>query len=72
MNVFDHIDTEAMARDGGENLPSTPPPGQVVGGAPGGDGTEQQLQIVLLSQLLRRGHEGAELHQDLKVGGHKT
>ena len=64
--VFDHVDTEAMPRDGGEHLPRAPPPGQVVGGAPGGDGTEQQLEVVLLGQLLRRRHKGAELHQDLQ------
>lgn len=62
MYVFNHVDTEAMSGDGGQHLPRTPPPGQVVGGAPGGDGTEQKLQVVFLGQLLRRGHKGAELH----------
>ena len=65
MYVFDHVDAEAVSGDGGEHLPRAPPPGQVVGGAPGRDGAEQQLQVVLLGQLLRRRHEGAELHQDL-------
>lgn len=41
MYVFDHVDAEAMSGDGCEDLASTPPPGQVVRGAPGGDGTEQ-------------------------------
>lgn len=65
MYVFDHVDAEAVSRDGGEHLPGASPPGQVMGGAPGGDGTEQQLEVVLLGQLLRRRHECAELHQDL-------
>ena len=65
MDVFDHVDAEAVSGDGGEHLPGALPPGQVVGGAPGGDGTEQQLEVVLLGQLLGRGHEGAQLHQDL-------
>lgn len=65
MYVFDHVDAEAVSGDGGEHLPSAPPPGQVVRRAPGGDGTEQQLEVVLLGQLLRRRHKGTELHQDL-------
>lgn len=65
MYVFDHVDAEAVAGDSGEHLPRAPPPGQVVGGAPGCDGTEQQLEVVLLSQLLRRRYKGAELHQNL-------
>lgn len=71
--VFDHVDTEAMSGDGGEHLPSAPPPGEVVGGAPGGDGTEKQLEVVLLGQLLGRRHKGAELHQNLQEWrGQKT
>lgn len=66
MYVFDHVDAEAVSGDGGEHLAGAPPPGQVVGGAPGGDGTEEELEVVLLRQLLRRRHEGAELHQDLQ------
>lgn len=69
MDVFDHVDAEAMAGDGGEHLPSAPPPGQVVWGAPGGDGTEEQLEVVFLGQLLGRGHERAQLHQDLRQDG---
>lgn len=65
MYVFDHVDAEAVTGDGGEHLPGAPPPWQVVGGAPRGDGTEQKLQVVLLSQLLCWRHEGAELHQNL-------
>lgn len=65
MDVFDHIDTESVSGDGGKHLACAPPPGQVVRGAPGGYGTEQQLQVVLLGQLLRRRHKGAEFHQDL-------
>lgn len=68
MYVFHHVDAEAMAGDGGEHLSGTPPPGKVVRRAPGGDGTEQQLEVVLLGQLLRRRHEGAELHQNLQSG----
>ena len=66
MYVFDHVDAQAVSGDSGEHLPCTPPPGQVVGGAPGGDGTEQQLKVVLLGQFLRRRHKGAQLHQDLQ------
>lgn len=63
--VFDHVDAEAVSGDSGEHLPSASPPGQVVGGTPGCDGTEQQLEVILLGQLLRRRHKGAELHQNL-------
>lgn len=66
MYVFDYIDAEAMSGDCGENLPRAPPPRQVVGGAPGGDGTEQQLEVILLGQLLRGRHKCAKLHQDLQ------
>lgn len=65
VDVFDHVDAEAVSGDGGEHLPGASPPGQVVWRTPGCDGTEQQLEVVLLSQLLRRGHKGAELHQNL-------
>lgn len=41
MDVFDHVDAEAVSGDGGEHLASTPPPGQVVRRTPGGDGTKQ-------------------------------
>ena len=64
--VFDHVDTQAVSGDGGQHLPRAPPPGQVVGGTPGGDGTEQQLEVILLGQLFSRRHKGAELHQDLQ------
>lgn len=64
--VFDHVDAEAVSGDGGEHLSCAPPPGQVVRGAPGRYGTEQQLQVVLLGQLLCWGDEGAQLHQDLQ------
>lgn len=63
--VFDHIDAEAMSGNSGEHLPRTPPPRQVVGGAPRGDGTEQQLQVIFLGQLLSRRHECAEFNQNL-------
>lgn len=63
--VFDHIDTEAVSGDGCEHLPRTPPPRQVVGGAPRGDGTEQQLEVIFLGQLLGGRHECAEFHQNL-------
>lgn len=66
MYVFDYIDAEAMSGDCGEHLPCTPPPRQVMGGAPGGDGTEQQLEVILLGQLLRGRHKCAKLHQDLQ------
>lgn len=65
MYVFDHIDTEAVSGDGCEHLPCTPPPRQVVRGAPRGDGTEQQLEVIFLGQLLGRRHECAEFHQNL-------
>lgn len=65
MYVFDHVYAEAVSGDGGEHLPRTPPPRQIVGGAPGGDGTEQQLEVIFLGQLLGRRHEGAEFHQNL-------
>lgn len=65
VDVFDHVDTEAVSGDGGEHLPRTPPPRQVVGGAPRGDGTEQQLEVVLLGQFFGGGHKCAEFHQDL-------
>lgn len=65
MYVFDHVDTEAMSGDGGEHLPCALPPGQVVGGAPRSDGTEEQLEVILLGQLLRRGHKVTEFYQDL-------
>lgn len=41
VDVFDHVDAEAVSGDGGEHLAGTPPPGQVVRGTPGGDGTKQ-------------------------------
>lgn len=41
VDVFDHVDAEAVSGDGGEHLASTPPPGQVVRRTPGGDGTKQ-------------------------------
>lgn len=41
VDVFDHVDAEAVSGDGGEHLPSTPPPGQVVRRTPGGDGAKQ-------------------------------
>lgn len=63
--VFDHVDTEAVSGDGGEHLSSAGPPGQVVWRAPGCDGTEEKLQVVLLGQLLRRRHVVTQLHQDL-------
>lgn len=72
VDVLDHVDAEAVPGDGGEHLRRAPSPGQVVGGTPGGDGAEQQLQVVLLGQLLRRRHEGAELYQDLEGGGGGT
>lgn len=63
--IFDHVDTEAVSGDGGEHLPRTPPPRQVVGGAPRGDGTEQKLEVIFLGQLLSRRHKCAEFYQDL-------
>lgn len=69
MDVFDHVDAEAVSGDGGEHLPGAPPPGQVVRGAPGGDGTEEQLEVVFLGQLLGRGHKRAQLHHDLREDG---
>lgn len=65
MYIFDHVDTEAVSGDGGEHLPRTPPPRQVVGGAPRGDGTEQKLEVIFLGQLLSRRHKCAEFDQDL-------
>ena len=65
--VFDHVDAEAVSGDGGEHLPGAGPPGQVMWWTPGCDGTEQQLQVVLLGQLLRRGHVITQLHQDLQT-----
>lgn len=64
--VFHHVDAESVSGDGGEHLPGASPPRQVVGGAPGGDGTEQQLEVILLGQLLRRRHKCAQFHQDLQ------
>lgn len=66
MYVLDHIDTQTVSGDYGKHFPRAPPPGQVVGRTPGGDGTEQQLEVVFLGQLLGRRHKGAELHQDLQ------
>lgn len=66
VDVLDHVDAEAVSGDGGEHLAGAPPPGQVVGGAPGGDGTEEQLEVIFLGQLLGRGHKRAQLHQDLR------
>jgi len=34
---------------------------------PGGDGTEEELEVILLGQLLRRRHKATQLHQDLKT-----
>lgn len=69
MYVFHHVDAESVSGDGGEHLPGASPPRQVVGGAPGGDGTEQQLEVILLGQLLRRRHKCAQFHQDLQRDG---
>ena len=66
VDVFDHVDAEAVAGDGGQHLPSAPPPGQVVRRTPGGDGAEEELEVVLLGQLLGRRHKATQLHQDLR------
>lgn len=62
VNVLDHVDAEPMPGDGHQDFPSALPPGQVVGRAPRGYCTEQKLEVVLLRQLLRWGHEAAEFH----------
>lgn len=43
VDIFDDIDAEAVPGYGGENFSSALPPGQVVGGTPGSDGTEEKL-----------------------------
>lgn len=43
MDVLDDVDAETMSGDGGKHFSGALPPGKVVGGTPGGDGTEEQL-----------------------------
>lgn len=62
VNILHHVDAQPVAGDGHEDLPGTLPPGQVIGGAPRGYCTEQELQVILLGQLLRRRNETAELY----------
>ncbi len=43
VDVLDDVDAETMSGDGGKHFSGALPPGNVVGGTPGGDGTEEQL-----------------------------
>lgn len=72
MDVLDNIDAEAVSGDGGEYFSGALPPGQIVWGAPGGDGTEEQLEVILLGQFLCRRHKAAQLHQDLRGAKRKA
>lgn len=66
MDVFDYVNAKSVAGNGCQHLACTPSPGQVVGWTPRSDGTEEQLKVVFLSQLLSWRNEVAELHKDLQ------
>lgn len=43
VDVLDDVNAKTMSGDGGKHFSGAHPPGKVVGGTPGGDGTEEQL-----------------------------
>lgn len=72
VDVADHRLGEAMPGQRHENFSGTLPPKDIVLGAPGRDGREEQHQVILPGQLFCRGCVGAQLHQNLArvgVGG---
>lgn len=59
MDVFDDVDAEAVSGDCHKHLAGALPPWQVVRRTPRRDGTEEQLQVILLRQFFGRRHKTA-------------
>ena len=66
VNVLHHLLRESVPGDGGEDLGCPLPPGEIVGGAGGSDGAEQQGQVILLGEFLSRLGEVAQTTQELQ------